>query len=166
MKRARAEAVLWCLAVTLAVAAVVWWRVSIPQGGVAAAIELSTPREPSDPDTATLASAAGAVVANDVFRLDRKPSSVAFQRVVAGIEPVPLPPVAAAPPRPMLVLSGIVGGPPWEALLDGVPGREGSVLVRAGDVLGSLTIRSIGRDTLIVRGTDTTWVLTLKRSWQ
>jgi hypothetical protein len=63
------------------------------------------------------------------------------------------------------VLRGIVGGPPWDAMIDGIPGRQGSVLVRRGDTLGGLTVSAINRDTVTIHGSDTTWRLFIKRSW-
>jgi hypothetical protein len=51
-------------------------------------------------------------------------------------------------------------------LLDSVPGRDGSVLVRKGDTLGGLRVRSIGRDTVIVQGVDSTWRLIVRQPWQ
>jgi hypothetical protein len=67
------------------------------------------------------------------------------------------------PPKPRLVLRGILGGPPWDALIEGIPGREGSAVVRTGDKLAGLLIRSVRRDTVVVRGADTTWKLTMGR---
>ena len=58
-------------------------------------------------------------------------------------------------------------GPPWQALLEGVPGREGTaVVVRRGDVLGDLRIRDVTGTTVTVVGPDTTWRLTVRKGWQ
>jgi len=62
------------------------------------------------------------------------------------------------------MLSGVFG-PPWQAVLEGIPGKQGSVVVRVGDVFGELRIRSIRRDTVVVQGADTTWKLTVRRTW-
>jgi hypothetical protein len=70
------------------------------------------------------------------------------------------------PPKPALRLRGILGGPPWDVLIEGVPGREGAVVARVGQTLGGVTIRAVHRDTVIVRGMDTTWKLTIVNSWQ
>ena len=106
-----------------------------------------------------LTSLASSIVARDPFRLERRPSTVAF-----GVLPVA--PTAPADPsrRPRLILSGIFG-PPWQAVLEGIPGREGSVVARVGDVFGELRIRSIRRDTVVVQGADTTWKLTVRHVW-
>jgi len=79
----------------------------------------------------------------------------------------PPPPVIArppAPPKPRLVLQGLIGGPPWDAIVQGIPGHEGSYVVRAGDSVSGLKIRSVKRDGATIRGMDTTWILTLRRA--
>ena len=68
--------------------------------------------------------------------------------------------------KPRLVLRGVLGGPPWDAIIEGIPGREGSVVLRAGQSLGGVTVRAARRDTVWARGFDTTWTLTLARTWQ
>jgi hypothetical protein len=62
------------------------------------------------------------------------------------------------------VLRGLVGGPPWNAILDGVPGHDGGFVVRAGDSVAGLKIRSVRRDGATIRGMDTTWILRLGRA--
>ena len=119
---------------------------------------VSEPRR-IDPDS--IARAAAYIVANNPFRLSRQPATVAYSPALEGLAPPP----AVRPPRPALVLRGIVGGPPWSAILEGIPGRDGSVMARRGDSLGTLIVRAVGRDTVIIKGADTTWRLTLKRPW-
>jgi hypothetical protein len=92
---------------------------------------------------------------NDVFR----PSTAAVPASVPVTTVAPLP----AAPRPPLVVRGLLGGPPWDAVLDGIPGRTGSVVVRAGDVIGALRVRAITRDSVIVESADTVWRLSLRR---
>jgi hypothetical protein len=98
------------------------------------------------------------VVENDLFRLGNKPSLVRYN---AGSE------IAGAPQpsivRPQLTVKGIIGGPPWQAMLDGVPG-VGQAIVRSGQIVGALTVRAVGRDTVMVQGMDTTWKLTMHGS--
>lgn len=67
------------------------------------------------------------------------------------------------PPKPMLSLRGILGGPPWDALIEGVPGHEGAVVLRVGQRSGDIIVRAIRRDTVFLQGMDTTWKLTLRR---
>jgi hypothetical protein len=122
---------------------------------------LPTPAPILGPRSSTLVAASEALVTRDPFRLERKPSGVAYTPAAEGA-----PPPVAPPARPALAVVGIVGGPPWEALLDGVPGRQGSALVRRGDTLSGLRIRSITKDTVKVTGMDTTWILSVRRAWQ
>lgn len=112
---------------------------------------------------ADLANAARFVESHNPFRLDRQPAAVAF-----GLPKPPLPVVAQAPaaPRPTLVLRGIVGGPPWQALLDGLPGRSGSALVQTGDRIGQFVIGTISREKVVVMGPDTTWTLAATPTWR
>jgi len=118
---------------------------------------------PAFPVADSLDLAASAVTSSDPFRLERRPSSIAYGAQPEGAPAAPAPP---KPPKPPLALAGIVGGPPWVALLDGVPGRNGSVVVHAGDTLAGLRIRALGPRSVTITGLDTTWKLTLKRPWQ
>lgn len=160
----RVELALWVLALgAAACGAVAWTRDASVPVSPARRLSLTAPVAPTVVETDSLESAAEETAANDPFRLARAPSSVPFEptsrSTVAGPPPLPT-------SRPALKLAGVIGGPPWEALLEGIPGREGSALVRRGDVLGTLTVRSVGRDTVVVQGIDTTWRLTMKRTWR
>ena len=95
--------------------------------------------------------------ADNLFRIGRANAEPATETAVAAS---PQPPKAVT--RPALVLRGILGGPPWEAILEGMPGVETGVVARAGEVIGGLTVRSIGRDTAIIHASDTSWVLTVR----
>ena len=106
------------------------------------------------------------IAAHDPFRPDHHPAAVAYRPELGSGGEGSAPPPAPKPSKPRLAIAGIVGGPPWTALLDSVPGHDGSVLVRKGDTLSGLRIRSIGRDTVIVQGADTMWKLIVKRPWQ
>jgi hypothetical protein len=67
--------------------------------------------------------------------------------------------------KPHLVLKGVLGGPPWDVVVEGVPGRDGAVVIRVGESVSGITVRAIRRDTAYVRGFDTTWALPLTRTW-
>ena len=113
------------------------------------------------PDSASLRESAERVVARDPFRLDRRPTDVRF-------DPDPAPPQPAAPPRPAVatpVLRGVTG-PPWRAILEGVPGHERPVVARVGSVFGALVVARIGRDTVVVETPDTSFTLTVRRTWR
>lgn len=109
-------------------------------------------------DPRGLGRAADSATANDLFRLERKPARVAF-----GAPPIPPQPTLPPPPRIRPTLGGIVGGPPWKAVLANIPGREGGVIVATGDTVAGLTVRAVRRDEVIVKGVDTTWTLTTRR---
>jgi hypothetical protein len=113
------------------------------------------PAHVSDAD-ASLAS----LVATDPFRAARHASPLAYKPELEGAPPPP-----PRPPRPALAVSGIIGGPPWSAVLEGVPGREQGAVVRGGDTLGGLKVRAVKRDTVVITGMDTTWRLIVRRAW-
>src|ERR1700693_2970374 len=93
-------------------------------------------------DPGQLREAADSVASSDPFRLDRHPSA----------PPIDQPAIAAVTaPSFHLELSGVMGGPPWRAIVSGIPGREVGVVVRAGDTLGGIKIRTIRRDSVIIQ---------------
>ena len=113
------------------------------------------------PDTASFRESAGRIVARDPFRLDRRPAEVRF-------DPDPPPPSPPAPSRPSIappVLRGVLG-PPWRAVLEGVPGHDRPVVARVGSVFGEMVIARIGEDTVIVEMPDTSFTLTVRRTWR
>jgi hypothetical protein len=121
----------------------------------------SVPGFPRAESPKALAAAAELLVARDPFRLERRPAVVAYDPAAENA-----PPPSPRPPRPALVVTGIIGGPPWEAVLEGIPGRQGSVLVRRGDTLAGLRVRAVGKDSVRIVGMDTTWTLIVRRAWQ
>jgi hypothetical protein len=129
---------------------------------VPAPVVWTLPRDVGRPDSDSLLAIADRVAASDPFRLDRRPADVPVGTPAPATTPPGSEPDAA---RPNLALSGLVGGPPWVALLEGVPGHEGSVLLRAGDTLGGIKVRAVSATTATISGFDTTWKLTVKRPW-
>ena len=107
----------------------------------------------------SLDAAAANTVANDPFRLVNHPSTVRYDaRTEGGIgAPAPFVPLI----RPQLVLRAIIGGPPWQAIVDGIPGQQPGSIVGSGVVFEKLTVRSVGKDTVVIQGPDTLWKLTL-----
>lgn len=100
------------------------------------------------------------VVEIAAFRLVRRPATAPYQLV-----PVAAPADASPAQRPGLSLSGIIAGRHPAALLDGVPGHDGSVLLQLGDTVAGLRLRRVGADRVVVTGMDTTWTLTLRQAW-
>lgn len=108
----------------------------------------------------SLLEAAGTTVANDPFRIANQPSDVRFEaKTEGGIGAPPPPP----PLRPVMQVKAIMGGPPWMAIIDGIPGQQTGVIVRSGSTFDKITVRTVGRDTVVVQAPDTTWKLTLMR---
>jgi hypothetical protein len=104
-----------------------------------------------------LIEAADSVASTDPFRLDRRPS-----HAPPGSPAIPSPSMPVSD-QLHLALTGVSGGPPWHAIVSGAPGHDGGVVVKAGDTLGSIKVRTIRRDTVILQTSDSTLTLTLKR---
>jgi type II secretory pathway component PulC len=154
---------IWIAAITVGLVAVSEWLSESAESGANAHQQVRTVLPFTLPSLAKMKKDATLIVERDVFRLERHPARIPFHRDMLGTPPVA---PAANAPRPQLIVAGIIGGPPWEALLNGLPGREGTVLVRAGQILDGLRIRSINRDSVVVQGVDTTWRLAMRSPWQ
>ena len=107
------------------------------------------------PNAAAHDSALGAIIEGNLFRRDRSPAVVTAQ-------PAASPPKAIIQ-RPHLELRGLMGGPPWQVLLDGVPGHQSSVLMRVGQSIGGITVTAVNAGTVVLNGADTIWQLTLRK---
>jgi hypothetical protein len=147
--------------VALSAVGIVRWTSALP-GSVADRITVSSLRAsvPAATDSA-LAEAEDLTITNDPFRLSNSPSSVRYDPATdnptSGIgSPV------IAPPRPTLVLKAIVGGPPWQAVIDGIPGQPPGTLAVQGSKFDRILVKTITRDSVIVQGTDTVWVLSFR----
>lgn len=113
----------------------------------------------------TVASIVSKIASRDPFRVSHAPATVLYSPELRANAPAAQPrPVVA---RPTLSVRGILGGGNfWRAALMGVPGRSEAVLVTSGDTLGGLRVRRITRDTVFVRGADTSWALPVRGGWQ
>jgi hypothetical protein len=159
MTTRRLEFAGWAAASVLLLAAVTGWRRAVPLIAPEALGVLRTPDPKGiERNRDSLAAIGERVVSHDPFRLDRRPSNVAYKSELEGMPPAP-----PGPPRPALRLTGILGGPPWRAVIEGLPGRESSVVVRGGDIFDKLRIITVTRDMVVVAGMDTTWKLTMRR---
>ena len=118
--------------------------------------------QPARADTTALATQAARLRARDPFRLDRKPAAVRYNPWETVTAPVATPPRALPP----LALAGLVGGPPWNALIEGVPGAEGGFLLTLGDSAKGILFTALRGDTVFLVGFDTTWSLTPRRPWR
>ncbi len=122
-------------------------------------------RSPARADTRALVQQAAELMSGNPFRLNRRPVDLALVAddpdQTSMMDALPPPP----PPRPIPVVTGVIGGPHWEALVEGIPGEEGSVLLRAGDAAGEFRAVRISRDTVIMETADTVYVLVPRRPW-
>jgi hypothetical protein len=153
----------WALAAVSMVASIGAWSTAVPRVAPPAAADLTSAGRPARPDTNGLAAAAAATRRRDPFRLERRPTSVRYD---PWAPLVPAGPAAPAPSRPALALVGLLGGPPWHALVEGIPGREGGVLMQLGEEVNGIRFRALRGDTVLVSGLDTTWTLTPRRAWR
>jgi hypothetical protein len=52
------------------------------------------------------------------------------------------------------------------AVIEGFPGVEGSRVVRVGDAVAGLRVKTISNGRVVIAGTDTTWVLKVREPWK
>ena len=100
------------------------------------------------------------VVARDPFRITRSPAPVVYDPARVG---QPEPP---APPKPTLVLVGLVAGDNPSAVIEGWPGVEGARVVQPGDTLAGLRVERMDAHAVRITGMDTVWVLTVREPWK
>lgn len=78
-----------------------------------------------------------------------------------------VPTVDAAPPLPQasaapdIVVKAIVGGPPWQAVVQGLPGTTEERVVRVGERVSDVTILTIASESVVLRWNDSTWTVRL-----
>ena len=101
-----------------------------------------------------------AIVLRDPFRIDRRPAATAYDplRLAESLAP--------RPPRPTLVLAGIVEGVQPSAVVEGFPGIDGSRVVRIGDIVSGLRVKSISKSGVVIVGLDTSWALQVREPWK
>lgn len=140
------------------------WSAAAPLGPAPVAAAADPVAEPGaqaiEPEPAE--SVAGAVVAADLFRADRRPAAVAYQAttaVAAAAGPAP------TPPQPSLALTGLVWGVVPEAIVTGLPGTDGPRVLRVGDLVAGLRLVRLTPTTAVIVGADTLWTLTLRNPW-
>jgi len=113
-----------------------------------------------DPGHRISAESVSAIIARDPFLIGRRPLLPAYDPLRIAEQQAP------PPPRPVLVLVGVVEGKDPSAVIEGLPGVEGSRVVRVGDAVAGLRVRTIDRARVVIAGMDTTWVLEVKEPWK
>lgn len=137
------------------------WRNTVLTASVDSATVNTRAHSDFHVDGTLLHDAADLIVSNDPFRLTNAPPLVRYDPKAEGSTPTTA--VAAPPIRPVMTLKAIVGGPPWQAIVDGLPGQPSGTVVRAGNAFDKLVARAVTRDSVVIQGPDTTWVLSFRR---
>jgi hypothetical protein len=150
----------WLL-VTGGLAAVVWGSMAPLRSPSPAAARFAAQPRRSAPAPSPAESLADKVAAGDLFRADRHPAAVAYD---PGHSSSPVA-IAPAPIRPVLILSGLVWGPAPAAVIEGLPGTDGSRVLHAGDIVGGLRLIRIRVEGVVIAGMDTTWTLKVRNPW-
>lgn len=126
-----------------------------PASGEHEATDQSQPPESEDLD-----SAVDEIVTSDPFRLDHAaPPLVSTQPSL--VIPTPAPSIPARPATP--ILTALLGGPPWRAVLEGVAGSDVPVVVSGGMRVGPFVVVTVGPIGVQLTAGDTTWNLRLRR---
>jgi hypothetical protein len=97
------------------------------------------------------------------FRAMRAPADVPFD---PWVEPAVFDPAVPPPPKPMLLLTGLVWAREPAALVEGIPGTDGPRVLRPGERVGELRVQRIESDRVVIVGYDTTWTLTVRQAWR
>lgn len=126
--------------------------VAVPVAGIAPAAAEPVPD-----------SALANLIARTPFRAGRAPAAVRYDPE-GPKAPVATP--SAGPVRPSLVLTGIIWEEEPAAVVEGLPGTDGPRVVRPNDVIGSLRVRRIGQQQVVIGGEDTTWTLRVREPWK
>ena len=162
MKRVIFHVLAAASSVILCGTAVVRWRTAVPIAAAPAAKVPEIAQSFDDSLDDALESAEASIVSNDPFRLANAPATVRYDPG-DDLAPSATGVIQAAPLRPTMTLKAIVGGPPWQAVVDGLPGQPANTVVRAGAKYDKLVARSVTRDSVVIQGPDTTWVLSFRR---
>lgn len=139
------------------------WNIALPHEVVDApdSQRIGPAPESAAPPLLNADSLARAIAARDPFRASRSPATVRFNPDAAA-QGAP-PPVVQ---RPILSLAGILMGAEPAALVDGLPGTEGTRVLRAGEHVGDFVVRQIAPDRVVIAGRDTTWTLRVRTRFQ
>jgi hypothetical protein len=153
-----AETMLWGSAIIVLAVTVT----HVTHRGAGTSAQLAGIRARTEPESLSiprLITAGERLLQRHPLRLSRRLPSVAFAAVPAAFMPPSAPMPSTRTARPRLSLRGIVGGPPWSAILEGIPGRSTSVAVTSGDHFGDLHVRRIDASEVVITGNDTIWRL-------
>lgn len=150
----------WLAASLLGFAALLAWVRAVPNSGPPEPLTVGSFTTWSTTDSTTLAAWAVELRSHDPFRWSHRPSPVVYDPDAPAGNMAPPP----RPPAPHLTISGIVGGPPWFIMVDGIPGHEGSTLLAVGKTVNGIRLNTVHGDTAFLAGLDTNWTLTTRRN--
>lgn len=106
------------------------------------------------------ADSVSAIASRDPFRIGRRPALPVYDPLrLAELQ-------AAPPPRPTLVLVGVMDAASPSAVIEGFPGVDGARVVRVGDLISGLAVKKMGSGRVVITGMDTTWVLQVREPWK
>jgi hypothetical protein len=99
-----------------------------------------------------------------LFRPARRPAALGFDpgRAMQAASGESAPPAE----RPPLALSGIVWGAEPAAIVEGMPGAEGSTVLRRGESSSGIRVARIERARVVLVGRDTSWTLEVREPWR
>lgn len=162
MTPASISAVIAVAAACLFAAAGLRWRSAAPATPETLSVVIALRVVPAAPLDDSLTDSEDLIATNDPFRLSNTAPTVRYDPAADGVASATNS-VAAPAPRPLLVLKAIVGGPPWRAVIDGIPGQPAGAIVEQGNKFDKLVVRIVSRDSVIVQGPDTSWVLNFRK---
>lgn len=161
---------LWIAAAALAAAALAAFRgAPAPADDAPSASRAAPPASAPSADRGRLRADAALLRDRDPFRLDRAPAAQRYGAPPVLIMPTPTEtapqPMPAPTPvqAPALSVSGIVGGPPWQAVIENLPGAGRGVLLGVGEEAGGVRVLWIRGDSVAVSSAEKTSVLVLKQ---
>lgn len=155
MKAFALEAALAALVLVLSVSAVLRAG-GLPLLDAPVPVPPAAPRQPAGMTNAMLERAREDVIRRNPFRINRSPGAVRIGDNATGAV-APARQFSVVPARPALVIRAIVGGPPWSAVVDGLPNGTPVTVVREGDAFADLRIGTITRDTVVAIVRDSAW---------
>lgn len=129
-------------------------RVTLPQG------ETASTARPVMSRTQIAAESIAAIAGRDLFRAGRRPLLPPYDPLRLSEQ------LAPPPPRPTLLLVGLIDGPNPSAVIEGFPGIDGARVVRVGDVVSGFSVKKVTRGQVVISGVDTTWVLGVREPWK
>lgn len=162
-KSTRLEMLVWTFAIGTALGSIPTWMHPISDGRSEIDFALQQVQPSQSIDAGAIHQSATVLRDRNPFRLERRPTSVRFGSLESELAPED---VQVHVDRPRLTLAGIVGGPPWMVLVEGIPGRESGAVLIQGEEINGFRLEHVHGDTAVLIGIDTTWVLLPKQVWR